>query len=191
MARIGILGGSFDPPHNAHLAMARAARDRIPLDRVLFMPAPEPPHKRGAPMTPYETRVKMVALAIDGESGIELSRLEEFHEGPSYTVELLKHCHRELGEELYFIVGADSASELATWRDPTRVLQLATLVVFPRTGYESRIPVDGEASVVLFEEPVIDISSSEIREHVGEPGFLAKHLPKAVQSFILDNSLYS
>lgn len=169
--------------------MACAARDRIPLDRVLFMPAPRPPHKEAG--TAYETRVRMVELAIGGEPRLELSRMEEFRSGPSYTVELLEHCRRELGDDLYFIVGADSVSDLAGWREPERLLSLATLVVFPRTGYKSVVPVEGDAAVILFEAPVIDISSTELRARIAGGRPVDEHLPNALRKFILDNSLYS
>ena len=192
MRRIGILGGTFDPPHNAHITMAATALEELALETVLFMPAPDPPHKQGEPLTPYELRRRMTQLAIDGHRGMELSLMEEFRAGPSFTVDLLKNYKQKHPDgDVYLILGADSVEELNTWKNPQELLTMATLVVFPRTGYSSRVPVEGEASVVLFEEPVSDVSSTEIRESytTGDP---ARDLvPKAVHEFILDNSLYS
>jgi nicotinate-nucleotide adenylyltransferase len=191
MGSIGILGGSFDPPHTAHISMARTALDRVPLDRVLFMPAPNPPHKRRDSMSPYESRKAMVAIAIRDEEGMELSVAEEIRDGPSYTHELLRSLRTQSDDGLYFILGADSVADLPNWRDPKSILDLATLIVFPRAGYSSFVPVDGDASIVLFEEPVIDVSSTEIREKCRRGESTAGLIPERVRNFILDNSLYS
>ena len=191
MSRIGILGGTFDPPHNAHTTMASQAMERIPLEKVLFMPAPRPPHKQIEDLTPYEMRRAMVEAAIASEPRFELSRLEEEREGPSYTIDLLDSLTARSDDELYLILGADSVADLSAWRHPGRILELATLVVFPRTGYSPVVPVDGDLSVILFEEPVIDVSSSEIRQ--AWRGGHSKHklIADPVRQFILDNSLYS
>ncbi|MFQ5510538.1 MAG: nicotinate-nucleotide adenylyltransferase [Candidatus Krumholzibacteriia bacterium] len=191
MDRVGILGGTFDPPHNAHLRMARAALERIPLDRVLLMPAPHPPHKQAGDVTPYAVRLRMVELAVCGEPGIEVSRMEEGRGGPSYTIDLLDVYRRDHDDDVFLIVGADSVQDLPDWKSPRSILKLATLVVFPRTGYEPAVPVEGKAAVVLFEEPVIDISSSELRKRVREGKPVESFLHKSVHKFILDNSLYS
>jgi nicotinate-nucleotide adenylyltransferase len=174
MGSIGILGGSFDPPHTAHISMARTALDRVPLDRVLFMPAPNPPHKRRDSMSPYESRKAMVAIAIRDEEGMELSVAEEIRDGPSYTHELLRSLRTQSDDGLYFILGADSVADLPNWRDPKSILDLAT-----------------DASIVLFEEPVIDVSSTEIREKCRRGESTAGLIPERVRNFILDNSLYS
>ena len=191
MSNIGILGGSFDPPHVAHIAMARAALDKLPLDKVLFMPAPNPPHKNRDTMSPYESRKAMVDIAVRDEESMELSLVEEFREGPSYTHELLSFLKSQSQSELYLIVGADSVADLPNWRQPRSILDLATLVVFPRTGYSPYVPVEGGASVVLFEEPVIDVSSTQIREKFRRGESTAGLVPDPVRKFILDNSLYS
>jgi nicotinate-nucleotide adenylyltransferase len=191
VGNIGILGGSFDPPHVAHIAMARTALDRLPLDRILFMPAPNPPHKNRDAMSPYESRKAMVDMAVREEEGMELSVVEEFREGPSYTHELLRHLKERSQGGLYLLLGADSVADLPNWREPRAILDLATLVVFPRTGYSPFVPVEGGASVILFEEPVIDVSSTQIREMFRRGESTAALVPDAVRKFILDNSLYS
>lgn len=191
MSNIGILGGTFDPPHRAHIAMARKALDEIPLEKVLFAPAPQPPHKNPNDVTPYELRKKMVAAAIADCRGMELSLLEESSKGPSYTFELLARLGRAKNDSLFLILGADMASDLPNWKEPRTIAELATLVVFPRTGYSSRIAVDGDLSVVLFETPVIDVSSSEIRERYRRGQPIADQVADVIHKFILDNSVYS
>jgi nicotinate-nucleotide adenylyltransferase len=191
MARTGIMGGTFDPPHKAHVIMAETALRQIPLDTVLFMPSPDPPLKDAARITPYNDRVEMVRLAVEGRRGLELSRLEEFRAGPSYTVDLLRRFLRANRGEPFLILGADSVCDLPRWKEPEEILALATLVVFPRTGYTSRLPVKGDASVILFESPVIDLSSTDIRARVRAGGDIRGLLPDAVAEFVLDKGLYT
>jgi nicotinate-nucleotide adenylyltransferase len=191
MIRTGIMGGTFDPPHNAHIVMAETALREIPLDTVLFMPTPDPPLKPAARVSRYEDRLEMARLAIEGKPGLELSRLEETRTGPSYTVDLLRHFLRVNRGDPFLILGADSVCDLPRWKEPEEILALATLVVFPRTGYSSRLTVKGDASVILFESPVIDLSSTEIRARVraGEP--VRGLLPETVAEFVLDKGLYT
>ena len=189
MNRIGVIGGTFDPPHRAHLEMARTTIDRLPIETVLFMPAPRPPHKSTDAMTPFELRVKMVELAIAGQEGFELSRMESEGEGASYTVDLLRRLARQY-DDIYMIIGADSLQDLPTWKEPESILELATLDVFARTGHPLQLPVGGPASLIVFEEPVIDVSSTELRATF-RSGRGADDVPVAVRQFILDNSLYS
>lgn len=191
MNRVGILGGTFDPPHNAHITMAETALRRIPLDRVLLMPAPRPPQKDSEGITRYEDRVEMVRLAVGDRDGIELSLLEEFRTGPSYTVELLERFKTSPEDEPFLILGADSVRDLPLWKDPEKILSLATIVVFPRTGYPAHIPVKGEASVILFESPVIDVSSTDLRKRILNGEDVRSDLPGAVRDFILDKELYT
>jgi len=191
MKRTGIMGGTFDPPHNAHIAMAETALREIPLDAVLFMPAPDPPLKPAARVTRYGDRVEMVRLAIEGRAGLELSLLEEVRTGPSYTVDLLRHFRIAKRAEPFLVLGADSVCDLPRWKEPEAILGLATLVVFPRTGYSSRVTVKGDASVVLFESPVIDLSSTELRERIRGGAPVRGLLPDAVIEFVLDKGFYT
>ena len=189
-ARIGILGGTFDPPHVGHVRMARAARDVLELDRVFFSVAPAPPHKRAEPVTAYEERVAMVAAAIAGHDGLALTRVEEAH-APSFSVDLLRACRELTRADLYFIMGADSVSELAKWHEASDIARLATIVVFPRTGAATRVPLAGEVSVVVFEAPVVDVSSTAVRARL-ERGENADHdLPPAVARYIEYRGLYA
>lgn len=190
--RVGILGGTFDPPHRVHVEMARVAADEIPLDVVLFMPAPRPPHKVGSSISSFEMRVGMVRAAIQGDPRLDVSLLESQRQGPSYTVELLEqYCAENRRDDVFLLLGADSVQELGTWKNPQRILQLATLVVFPRPGFSYRVPVGGDASVVLFEKPVVDLSSTEIRRRLADGLAIDDLVPPGVRDFILDNSLYT
>lgn len=191
MARVGILGGTFDPPHNAHLAMAETALANIPLAAVLLMPAPHPPLKQTRDVTPYAVRFRMLELAIENRPGLELSRLEEQRSGPSYTVDLLEAFTRQSRDEPFLILGADSVSDLPKWKEPEKIVELATLVVFPRPGHSTVVPVGGDVSVILFESPVMDVSSTEVRRRIREGSPVDSLIPKAVHEFILDNGLYT
>jgi nicotinate-nucleotide adenylyltransferase len=133
----------------------------------------------------------MVELLVEGHDRLELSRLEEFRDGPSYTIDLLRHFRRSSSDEIFFIIGADSLSDLPDWKDPGGILELATLVVFPRTGYDPVLAVDGEAGVIFFEEPLIDISSSEIRRELAAGRSVDRYLTPAVRDYISSRSLYS
>jgi nicotinate-nucleotide adenylyltransferase len=188
--RVGILGGTFDPPHIGHARMAVAARDALGLDRVLFSPAPRPPHKAGADISPYAHRVAMVEAAIAGEERLAVTRIEEAHD-TSYTVDLLRACRERTSADLYFIMGADSVAELALWRDPEDVMRLATLVVFPRGNSVVHAPAGREASLVVFEAPVIDVSSTDIRARLerGETGI--DGLAPAVARYAAEHRLYA
>ncbi len=130
-------------------------------------------------------------LTVENERAMELSLLEEFQGGPSYTVDLLRQYKQRHDNELYLILGADSVGDLLGWKEPESIAKLATLVIFPRTGYSPKVPVNGDVAVVLFEEPVIDVSSTEIRRRCREGRSVEAMLTEAVHSFILDNALYS
>lgn len=187
--RIGLMGGTFDPPHVGHVRMALAARETLSLDRVLFSVSPSPPHKRGVPMTGLRERTDMVEAAIRGHDGLALTRIEAPH-APSYTVDLLRACHFRTGADLYFIVGADSLAEFPTWREPEEILRLCTLVVFPRDGVPVVLGVPGEAAMVVFEAPVIDVSSTGVRRRLAAGERPADALAPAVLEYAERHGLY-
>ena len=135
---LGILGGTFDPIHIAHLAVAEEAREALGLERVLFIPAGRPPHKPGRPITAAEHRLAMVELAIAGNPAFAASRIELDRDGPSYTVDTLEALAADDARDLTLILSARRSLELPTWREPRRVLDLARLVVVPRDGYPGR-----------------------------------------------------
>ncbi len=190
-AKTGILGGSFDPPHVGHTAMARAAKETLDLDRVLLMPAPRPPHKDAGGLSDWKHRVAMAHLAARDLDGVEVSLHERDIPGDSFTVESLRRYRETHDDEVYFIVGADSLRDLPGWREPEAILALATLVVFPREGIESRLEVEGDASVIVFEAPVIDVSSSEIRNKCRAGESIESLVPSAVLDYIVEHALYT
>ena len=189
-ARVGLLGGTFDPPHNAHLVMAQTARAALGLERVLLVPATRPPHKEDD-HTAWAHRLAMSEAAAAGVEGVELSRIEEDGEGLSYTAGLLERAREQFGDDLYFIMGADSLREFPSWHDPERILKLCTVVVFPRDAIPMHCAVEGSAALVMFEAPVIDVSSTEVRDCVRARGSWEDLVPDAVAEYIRHNRLYT
>ena len=187
--RIGVFGGTFDPPHVGHLQMARTARETLGLDRVVFSVAPRPPHKQGQPTTDLAHRLEMVRLAIADDDGAGITHLEGEHD-VSFTVDLLRACRARTVADLYFIVGADSLVELPTWREPGEIMRLATLVVFPRARVPVCLDAAGDASVVVFESPLIDVSSTDVRRRLvaGEPP--RDLVARGVAAYIERHALY-
>jgi nicotinate-nucleotide adenylyltransferase len=187
-ARIGVFGGTFDPPHSGHVRMAQHARETLGLDRVLFSVAPRPPHKDAASTVALQHRVAMVRLAIEGAERVHLTQVEEAH-GVSFTVDLLRACRGRTAADLYFLMGADSLAELSTWKDPGEILRLATLVVFPRDGLSIRLDVPGPAGVIVFESPRIDVSSTDLRRLLAA-GAPVESLAPAVAEYARRHRLY-
>jgi nicotinate-nucleotide adenylyltransferase len=180
--RIGVFGGQFDPPHNGHLAVVRAARDQLGLDRVLVVPNPHPPH-RPSPQTPAETRYQLALAAFGDEPRVEVSRLELDRDGPSYTVDTLERLAGS-GRELYLIVGADQLAALASWHRPDRLRELARVAVAARPGAPH-----ADDAVELVMEPV-DIASSELRRRVAQGTDVSDMVPAAVSAAIAREGLY-
>jgi nicotinate-nucleotide adenylyltransferase len=179
--RVGVFGGEFDPPHLAHLAVARTARDQLALDRVLVVPAGSPPH-REVSTTPAATRLRMAELAFAGERMIEVSPIEIDRGGTSHTLETLQVL-APLGD-LFLIMGADQLASFDSWREPGAIRDLATLVVAPRTGF---IAPDGGA--VLLEMAPVDLSSTGVRESLRTGGG-EDLVPAAVLALIRAQGLY-
>ncbi|NNE42976.1 MAG: nicotinate (nicotinamide) nucleotide adenylyltransferase, partial [Gemmatimonadetes bacterium] len=170
--RIGIFGGTFDPIHLGHLLLAELTRGVLGLDRVLFVPARIPPHKGGA-HAPPEQRMEMAGLATDTNPHFEVSDVEVRRDGPSYTVDTLRHFRSEHGDgtEHYLMMGADSARDLETWREHDQLLRDSTVVVMGRPGVDRHEVSERVARDSTFlSTPLFEISSSEIRRrvHAGE-----------------------
>jgi len=190
--RIGLFGGSFDPVHTGHLILAQMAADFAGLDRVLFTPTAEPPHKTGRDLSPFEDRVEMVRLAIEGNCVFELSLLER-SEGPSYTWESVLHYARAgYGRErLHLIVGGDSLSEMGNWRNPGVIFENATIIAMTRPGSGDTPSPPAGAAVMILETGANTISSSEIRSRVREGRSIRYLVPDPVERYILDRGLYT
>jgi len=198
VARVGILGGTFNPPHLAHLICAQEALTQLGLDRVVLIPVATPPHKEAEGDPGGDARYEMCRLAVAKDERLAVSRLEIERDGPSYTVDTLREIHASHpGDELTFIVGGDMAASLPTWREPEAVLQAATLAVAERTGarradIEERLSgLDGASDRVrFFDMPRLDISSSDIRRRVRENRPIRYLVPDEVARYIGANGLY-
>jgi nicotinate-nucleotide adenylyltransferase len=196
-ARVGILGGTFNPPHIGHLLCAQEARHALLLDRVVLMPANVPPHKALPDDPGPERRLEMCRLACGEEGWMEVSGLEVDRGGPSYTVDTLREVHaRAPGDELTFIVGGDMAATLLEWREPEAILGLATLAVAEREGVEREVlraglaRLEGSDRVTFIDLPRVDVSSSMVRERVREGRPIRHLVPDAVVRYIEDEGLY-
>ena len=188
---IGILGGSFNPPHVGHLLMAQEAQTQLGLDKVVFMPVAAPPHKQLEEDPGPEERYEMCRLAVAKDDRFEVSRLELDRGGPSYTVDTLREIHATSpGDDLTFIVGGDMAASLPSWREPEAILELATLAVAEREGIrrqdiaERLTPLRGGDRLRFFDLPRIDVSSSAIRRRVRDSRPIRYWVPDDVARLI-------
>lgn len=189
--RIGIFGGTFDPIHNGHLQVARAALDSAQLDLVLFVVAARPPHKTGDTAAPPEQRFRLVECAVASEPQLETSRLELDREGPSYTVDTLKELHAQQPDVQWsLIIGLDSLVDLPGWKDPGGICARARLLVVPRSGDEFSVPnsLDGKYDMLPFE--MIDVSSTEIRGRVSAGESISELVPPSVATMIDSEGYY-
>lgn len=196
---IGVLGGTFDPIHNGHLAMAEEVRSRLDLAVILFVPAGQPYLKIDSPVSPAEHRVQMVRLAIADKPHFKLSTTEVERPGATYTVDTMAELKSQLGAEndLFFILGWGSLAELPQWKEPSRLITLCRLVVVPRPGYprpdlkalEALIPGLSQR-VILMDKPEMDISASEIRDRVAQGLSISHLVPEPVASYIKEHKLY-
>ena len=199
---LGVFGGTFDPVHVAHLALAQEAAESLGLERVLFVPAGRPPHKPGIAVTPGADRLAMVRLAIAGNDRFEVSRIELDRDGPSYTVDTLemlaagRASHDHAGD-IVLILSADAFLGLPSWHEPRRVLELALLAVAPRDGYAEAGPdflatyFPGLAHRAIFlDGPRIRLSASALRDRAAAGRSLRYLVPDAVAAYIGDHDLY-
>ncbi|MBN2387561.1 MAG: nicotinate (nicotinamide) nucleotide adenylyltransferase [Anaerolineales bacterium] len=195
---IGIFGGTFDPPHLGHLALATAARDGMELGRVLWMPTLAPPHKQGQEITPIEHRLAMVALAVKDEPSFEISRLEIDRPAPHYAVDTVRILAKQYpGAGLVYLMGADSLRDLPTWhRAADLVSAVDFLGVMGRPGAPSDLSaletlIPGLRSRVRYvEAPLLDIAASQVRARAAAGHPFEALLPAAVYEYILTHHLY-
>jgi nicotinate-nucleotide adenylyltransferase len=188
--KIGILGGTFDPPHVGHLIAAQDTFDALSLDKLFFIPARVPPHKRNEDVTPAEVRLRMVSAAIAGDDRFEANDVELRRTGPSYTVDTLRELRESFpGDELYLLLGVDQVREFGTWREPGEVLRCAKLVMLTRSGIE-QAPL---SDILHKTVPVtrIDVSSTMVRERVRAGRKIRYLVPDAVEKMIVAERLYS
>jgi len=185
--RIGLFGGTFDPPHTGHLVAAQDAMVSLGLDRIVFIPAALPPHKRERRLTPAPLRAALVAAAIAGDDRFSMDEIELLRNGPSYTVETLRaYRARHPDATLFLLVGADQYAELHSWKSPEEIARLATLAVLDREGAPP-LPGPGVVRVAVTR---IDVASTDIRSRV-RSGLPVRYLvPVAVEDLIRRHGLY-
>ena len=189
--QIGLLGGTFNPPHNGHIALARECLTHFDLDKIIFMPTATSPHKNVECSVSGEVRLEMVRIAIEGEPKFEVSRYEIDKGGISYSVETIKYLKKEYGSgtEIFFLTGRDSCGELSTWKEIDRILDLVVFVIATRPGWKKD---EGEydGRVRHFVMPEVDISSSMIRERLSNSKPIDAFVAPAVAEFIKARGLY-
>ena len=192
MNRLGMLGGTFNPIHVAHLLIAEQVAEAYRLDKVLFIPAHVPPHKDSPEIAPAADRYRMTVLATESNPRFEVSRIELDRPGSSFTKDTLQELVKtNPGTELFYIIGSDAVAEFSTWREPELVVKLARLLVAMRPGYDlTQLEDRFRNSVEIVPVSGLDISSTEIRRRVRE-GFSIRYLvPEKVEQYIRRRTLY-
>jgi len=196
--RIGLFGGTFDPPHLGHLILASEAQSQLELDRLLWTLTPEPPHKQDQPITPIEHRLAMVSLAIADNPSFELSRAELDRPGPHYTLDTIKIIAEENPEaQIVPVIGGDSLNDLPTWHHPKELLYACHWVgVMRRPGEAANLEaleheLPGISSKIHYvDAPLLEIASREIRQRVAAGRPFRYYLPRSVYEYIEQHHLY-
>ena len=217
--KLGLLGGSFNPVHNGHLAIARQTREALGLDQILFIPTSHPPHKPNNSLAPAQDRYEMVHLAIASEPSLAISDVEIRRPGKSYSIDTIRLLQEEYGTQaqLYFLIGLDAFLDFPSWREPRTLLKLCQFVVLSRPGqsfrslstvallptipYPSLADLDagrisqldapfGTQGLICLKLPPSPISASDIRSRIRQGLPVANLLPPLVESYILQHHLY-
>ena len=186
--RIGILGGTFNPIHKGHLRLAGAAKRKLKLDKVIFVPANIPPHKKDLDILPAKERYKMAGIAIKNKPSFDISDYEIKTGGTSYSIRTLEAFKKKFGKKtkLFFITGSDSLPQLKTWKDIGKFTKLAEFIVAARPGYK----VAGAPGVKIIRIPTLNISSTIIRQRIKNGLSAKKLLSKEVYSYIIRKGFY-
>jgi nicotinate-nucleotide adenylyltransferase len=217
--KLGLFGGSFNPVHNGHMAIARQTREALGLDRILFIPTSQPPHKPDGSLAPAQDRYEMVRLAIVSDPTLAISDVEIRRPGKSYSIDTVRQLQQEYGAQtqLFFLIGLDAFLDFPSWRDPQTLLELCSFVVLSRPGlsfrslstvarlppipYPSLADLDagrisrieapiGTQRLTCLKLPPSPISASEIRSRIRQGLPVANLLPPLVESYILQHHLY-
>ena len=197
--RVGVIGGTFDPIHTGHLILAEQARDQLGLERVVFIPAGQPPHKITTPITAVHHRLAMVQLAIADHDAFTFSRIDLDREGPCYSVDTIALLQEVWGPgtKIHFLIGEDSLRDLPKWYQPECLLRMCQIVAVQRPGYSVDLDtldmqLAGAADrIQSIASPLIDISSTEIRRRVREKRSIRYLVPEPVRRYIEQHDLYS
>lgn len=192
--KIGLFGGSFDPVHNGHLKIAEWTKNKLSLDKIIFIPAANPPHKLGAVIASAEHRLKMTQLAIEDHPDFEISDVEILRKGISYTIDTVYYFLGKYGlspNQLFLLIGGDSLVDLPSWRYPDKIIKRCTVVVFQRQGADlSAVPDSIANHVKILETPLIDISSTSIRKRIAAEESISDFTPHSVAKYIDKKGLY-
>ena len=195
--RLGLLGGTFDPPHLGHLILGETARQQLDLERVLFLPAGQPPHKEGEAVTATAHRVAMTQLAVEGNPAFTVEMIDVSRPAPHHTASLLPRlAEAYAGYELWLLVGGDSLRDFPEWHRPGEIIARASLGVLPRPGatfdweeLEEAVPGIGAASTLL-EGPAVAVSSTDLRQWAAAGRSLRYLVPEVVRAYIQQARLY-
>lgn len=197
MTRTGVLGGTFDPPHLAHLVLAAAAREALHLDRVVFVPAGEPWRKADREVTSAELRFEMTVAAVEPYAWAEVSRIEIDREGPSYAAETMAALAAD-GEQWWFILGSDALADLPAWHEPLVLIAVARLAVAVRPPAEVSVPPETAAALPGIEARIdalpmvaLDISSTDVRNRIRAGASTDVLVPEGVRAIVDRHGLYS
>jgi len=194
--RIGLMGGTFDPVHYGHLLIAEAAREEFALERVIWLPAGDPPHKKDYEVSGQEHRYAMAVLATGGHEQFEVSRWELERSGPSYSIDTILHFRSTRpDDELFFITGADAILEILTWHRHGEVIRSCGFIAVTRPGYElaqlnDRLPPEYAARISPIAAPGVDISSTQIRARVQAGKSIRFLVPEPVEAYIRKHGMY-
>jgi nicotinate-nucleotide adenylyltransferase len=192
LKRIGIFGGSFDPPHIGHLIIAELARRSLELDVVYLVPAYRPPHKAGKHASTARDRLTMTKLSIKGNSGLRVSDIEIRRRGVSYTVDTVNAFQRRFpGSELFLIIGSDSLRQFHSWKEPEKILAHAKLAVYRRPGQGRKKPKFSRGKVLWIKGPMMELASSDVRERMLHGKSIHYMVRENVLAFMNGKHLYS
>lgn len=198
MNRIGLLGGTFDPIHIGHLILAETARDTLQLDQVFFVPAADPPHKRGQVEARSEDRLAMLHLALDDNPTFSISHIDLQRDGPHFTADMVEIMREQIGEgiEMWFLMGLDSLIDFPNWHEPDRIRRLARLAAATRPGYVvDWVPLEATLpgiihDVTLLPMPGVSIASHNLRQKLQAGHSVRYQLPETVRQYIGSKTLY-
>jgi len=189
MSRIGILGGTFDPPHNGHLVLAQSALEYLKLDKVIFVPTAIHPHKKRLKITDSKFRLDMLKLAIGNNAKFEISDIEINRTGLSFTCDTLSEFRKLLSDaDLFLIIGGDNISDIETWKNPDEIFAMARVAAAMRP--QSRASGKYKDRVLTIDMPPIDISSTVIRKNIKRGRSITGLVPESIENYIKENGLY-
>ena len=186
--RVGVFGGLFDPPHIGHLIIAQHVTEEFHLERMLFVPAGNPPHKHH--YSPYDTRYAMTELAIAGNDKFRISDIEKKMADKTYTIEVVKSLREDSGDELYLIIGSDQWREIETWKEPEALFKECRIVVVRRPHYEVSKEAKFYDRIMTSTAPMIDVSSTMIRTRIQKKLSVRYLVTASVEEYITQNNLY-